>query len=505
MIYDFVIMGSGIGGLSTAALLANKGKSVCVVEANKVLGGCSGTYTFKENNIGKYSFCPGVFYLAECEKGGVIYDLLQELDLLSKIKFNALVADAVDEVHFKDFKVGIPQGGPQNLEKKLIELYPQFTPQIKEYIKLGDIIFRESNIWLDKTFEGPLKYLFTMNLWRYKYLTLNDFFDKVKMPRQLRAILGAQTSIANRAPKDISLAVYNAYQFAYLHSAHYPEKGMKFFTDELIRKITSNKKSRVITSCRVKNIHCKNGKIDAIDTTKGEIRGKMFISNIDPQKTTNMLSPAEYAEKFNDNFKYDYSPSGFGIFLGLKGIDLKKLGFRRGNICYHSKLDIDEEFEDMLEKNNFSHPELFISPQSLFTAEGIMCPANHHTLVIYAVGDYTYFKRLYENDRKRYNSLKKQLYEHVIDIVEKNYVPNIRKYIDAKKICTAIDVEKILNAPEGNIYGCDLVPKFYNPFKKTTFKSPFPNLFFIGATATYPGVHAIIRGSLVLYKELMKK
>ncbi len=38
--YDYVVIGSGLNSFSCAALLARKGKKVCIVEREAQLGGC---------------------------------------------------------------------------------------------------------------------------------------------------------------------------------------------------------------------------------------------------------------------------------------------------------------------------------------------------------------------------------------------------------------------------------------------------------------------------------
>src|ERR1041385_795523 len=40
MNYEVVVVGGGIGGLATAALLAARGVSVCLLERNSSVGGC---------------------------------------------------------------------------------------------------------------------------------------------------------------------------------------------------------------------------------------------------------------------------------------------------------------------------------------------------------------------------------------------------------------------------------------------------------------------------------
>ncbi len=41
MSYEVVVVGAGIGGLTTAALLAARGVSVCLLEKSSQTGGCA--------------------------------------------------------------------------------------------------------------------------------------------------------------------------------------------------------------------------------------------------------------------------------------------------------------------------------------------------------------------------------------------------------------------------------------------------------------------------------
>lgn len=61
---DAIVIGSGAGGLSTAALLAKAGKKVLVLEQHDQAGG--GLHTFVEKG---YEFDVGVHYVGEMGSG----------------------------------------------------------------------------------------------------------------------------------------------------------------------------------------------------------------------------------------------------------------------------------------------------------------------------------------------------------------------------------------------------------------------------------------------------
>lgn len=86
--YDIIIIGSGLGGLLSAVLLAKEGKKVCVLEKNNQYGG--NLQTFVRNKI---IFDTGVHYAGSLHNKQILYryfdyagiatDLeLERLDLL---------------------------------------------------------------------------------------------------------------------------------------------------------------------------------------------------------------------------------------------------------------------------------------------------------------------------------------------------------------------------------------------------------------------------------------
>ncbi len=73
---SIIVVGGGIAGLTSAALLAKEGYQVTLVEAHTKLGGCAGTF-----KRGPYTFDVGATQVAGLEKGGIHHRLFHYLDI----------------------------------------------------------------------------------------------------------------------------------------------------------------------------------------------------------------------------------------------------------------------------------------------------------------------------------------------------------------------------------------------------------------------------------------
>lgn len=124
--YDFVIIGSGLGGLYCAALLVKEGYSVCVLEKNRQLGGCLQIFSRE-----KLIFDTGVHYLGGLDKGQNLYRYFDYLGLMDKIAFKKLDMDGYDHISFDDDPIAykIPQG-----YDNFIQYYSELFPEEREGI-----------------------------------------------------------------------------------------------------------------------------------------------------------------------------------------------------------------------------------------------------------------------------------------------------------------------------------------------------------------------------------
>ena len=71
---DVIVIGAGIGGLTTAAMLARSGKKVCVLEMDARPGGYLAGFQRKE-----FRFDTAIHWLNQCGEGGLVYRIFEWL------------------------------------------------------------------------------------------------------------------------------------------------------------------------------------------------------------------------------------------------------------------------------------------------------------------------------------------------------------------------------------------------------------------------------------------
>ena len=103
--FDDLVIGAGMAGLSVAALLAQSGRRVLVLEAHDVPGGYAHTFTMKS-----FRFCAQVHYVFGCGEGETVDRLLARLELRDEVPFVRLDSEGFDHVVVAGERVRIPNG-----------------------------------------------------------------------------------------------------------------------------------------------------------------------------------------------------------------------------------------------------------------------------------------------------------------------------------------------------------------------------------------------------------
>ena len=114
--YDTIIIGSGMGGLATAAILAKEGQKVLVLERHYTAGGF--THVFKRKG---YEWDVGIHYIGEVQKNEKMIKKLFDYVTDGKLQW-ADMGDIYDRIFIGD-KVYDLVKGVKNFKSKMLEYF----------------------------------------------------------------------------------------------------------------------------------------------------------------------------------------------------------------------------------------------------------------------------------------------------------------------------------------------------------------------------------------------
>ncbi len=151
---EVVVVGAGIAGLTSAAILSKQGLSVTLIESHTQSGGCAGT--FKRKN---YIFDVGATQVAGLEKGGIHSRIFDFLDIPSP---EATILDPACVVDLNDDGMPIPIWYEK--DKWIAEQEIHF-PGSRRFWKLCNLIHQSSWIFANNNPVLPIS-----NFWDFSQL-----------------------------------------------------------------------------------------------------------------------------------------------------------------------------------------------------------------------------------------------------------------------------------------------------------------------------------------------
>ncbi len=496
--FDDLIIGSGMAGLAVGALLANAGRRVAVLEAHDEPGGYAHTFRMKE-----YRFCAQVHYIFNCGEGERIHDLLTQLGLAEQVPFLRLDPEGFDHIVVSRERFRIPNG-LEKLRLRLVRRFPEAERALRRYFEIITLLGAElegldvPNGLSVAALRAAVK---ARHVLYYLRWTLEDLYDKVGMPSRLRAILAGQSGDYLLPPRDVSLLLHVALVTLYDRGAYYPKNHYFQFVESLVGAIRRQPGCVVLLEHEVERIVCERGQVVGVVTKNGKrLTAKRYISNADPRLTAQLCGAGELA-KDRSRLDYDYSCGTVTMYLGVRGLDLREHGFGSFNVWHYPHDDLNRLYDDQLVRHDLSNPWLFMSTPTLHTDVPGLCPPGDQILEVATACDHARFAALRRDDRRAYNLEKKKIRERLLDVIEAEYVPNLRKHLVMRVTGTPATNARFVRAPEGNSYGAALTPRNMGP-KRKPFQSSLRNLWLANATAGFPSVAGAVGAGMRLFEEL---
>jgi all-trans-retinol 13,14-reductase len=500
---DFLIVGSGLSALVFGALMANAGKTVRILEAHEHPGGFGHTFTMAK----KYTFNAQLHYVWDCGEGYTVNRVLKKLNLDQDVTFERYDPDGFDHMKMPGYALDVPSD-PQELIRRLSELFPQAAQNIRKFV-----------MEVEKTSEGLKKLSPPINPGEllshfgqvfgtvlYLNSTLQDVFDKFKLPQAAQTLLALQWPDFLLPPNQLSFYAWVILFTGYQKGAFYPTQHFEYVIQSLVNTIEVND-GEVLLNHEVTKFIVADKTVtgvqamDLITHQTHEFSGETVICNIDPKKAAKMIGIENFSQTIRKKLNYDYSPSNFMAYCAVKDLDLRNYGFGKWNTFYSGHQDLNEAFEQMYEKNDFSNPSFAITTPTLLTDEHRDCPEDCQIIEFLTVANYDYFKQLKDTDRKAYRQKKEEILDSILDVVEKHYIPNLREHLVFKITGSPTTNEHFCGCPSGNSYGSSLTPRNMG-LGRLNHQTSLKNFYFCNASSGYPGFAPTFWTGAILYQRL---
>ena len=482
-----IVIGAGFAGLSAAALLAQAGHQVTLVEKHDHAGGRARQWKkdgFTFDMGPSWYWMPDVFeeYFGLFGKRVEDYYTLKRLSPSYRVYFG------------RDDFVDIPANMGE-LEALFESLEPGSVPKLREFLKqaaykyevgMKDYVHRPSlsiTEFLDPRLLGES---FRIQLWGSMRQHVAKFFQNPKLIK----ILEFPVLFLGATP-DNTPAMYSMMNHADLTlGTWYPMKGMHEIVKGMVQ-VAEEQGVKFIFNQEVKEIQVNKGLASVVRGESLDFEADIVVANSDYHHTDQVLLSKAYRNYSSSYWdKRTMSPSSLLFYLGLN----KKLeGIK------HHMLFFDEDFElhakEIYEDPRWPSKPLFYvcSPSQTDASVAPEGMENLFLLVPLAPG---------LEDRE---SEREQYYEIIMDRFEALIGQSVKDAVILKRSYAMNDFVKDYHSFKGNAYG------LANTLKQTALLKPrlksrkVANLYYTGQlTVPGPGVPPSLISGQVVAKEILK-
>ncbi len=489
--FDAIVIGSGMGGLAAASLLAQmKRYRVLVLERHFKLGGFIQSF----QRPGGYHWDVGLHYVGELESRSP-YRQAMDYITAGRLKW-VKMKDPFDVFLYPDLRFEVSSDRADYL-RKLQDLFPQESGPLQDYF-LDIIRVREILIgrWLPSA-----QMLKREEAYRQNYdlirQTLQTYLDSHFRDSRLKGLLASQWGNYGLPPKLASFGTHAATVRHYLDGGYYPSGSSSALVDvlaEIVREAGGELKTRH----RVVRILVEDRKARGVEveTLGGRVRfdAPEIYSDAGAEATYNgLLSEETHAPEILKELSNSPVHGVVVLYLGLKST-CGSLGVHGQNFWIYEHYDHDAMWEN---RNSLAGGK---ASYCFLSFPGIKDPgAKAPTAEIIADLDYDVFQTWRDKEWMRrgrdYSALKTKITETLLNFVESR-LPGFRKEVAYAELSTPLTVKHFTGYRGGNIYGFPGVSSRYEMecFKPNT---PIEGLKLVGVDAGSSGISGAMFGGLL--------
>ena len=485
--WDAIVIGSGISGLTAATALSRRGRRVLVLEQHSVAGGLTQRFMRQE-----WSFATGVHYVSgvgpDPGPAGQFGRLLHWLTD-GALEF-ASCGNPYDIVRLPGFEFGIAH--PETAYRQALHArFPTQQAAIDRWFEEMSASRHAAYSLLALRGMPPLL-AWGLRLWRgaevrrFSERTLAQALAPIEDAR-LRAVLGARWGDYGAPPETAPLLEHALVTGAYDAGAFYPVGGPVRFAQTMLPVIEAAG-GELRLGADVRQIVVGDGRAAGVVFDQAGQRHteqtRQVISAMGVANTVDCLdaevAPAwqETVHAFRRGFSY------LALYLGFDG-DIAAAGASAANVWVYESEDIGRVWQAPADEDA---PGLFVAFPSLKDP----AYAGKHTAEVLALCDARTFEpwlRLSAGERpEEYLALKAWVEERMLAQFRRHF-PQLAPMLRFHELSTPVTQQRYVRTPDGAMYGIEMTPQRLSS-RALNVRTPLPGLLLAGQDVSGAGIQA---------------
>ena len=506
--YDAIVIGSGIGGLSAAALLARYGgKKVLVLERHYTPGGY--THAFRRPG---YEWDVGVHYVGAMRPKTLLRALFDAIGD-GAIEW-ADMGDVYDRIVIGGDTYDFPKGR-ERFRAAMKERFPGEEAAIDAYLAaIGDAVRTIPAFMTEKVLPRPLAAL-AGPLLRRRFLKWSDrstreVLEGFTRNQRLIAVLTGQFGDYGLPPAESSFMIQAIVANHYLDGAYYPVGGAGVIA-KAIAPVIRRAGGDVLINAEVAGIVVEDGRAAGVKMAAdgATLRAPLVISDAGVSNTFARLLPRALAERhgFLERLQQVRPSIAYVcLYVGFRE-DAAALQLPRHNLWLYSHDDHERSFAEGSDHPDAAPPSLFMSFPAAKDPDFTRRHPGRATVDILGFVPWAWFERWRDTRwMKRgddYAAFKERLSQRLLERLYEQ-LPQLRGKVDRYELSTPLSTRHFCHYPHGEAYGLAHTPqRFRQRYLRPA--TPIRGLYLTGQDIFTCGLGGALAGGLAAASAILRR
>ena len=497
--YDAIVVGSGLGGLTTAALLAKAGRRVLVLERHYTAGGF--THSYRRRG---FEWDVGVHYVGDVHNEASPMRRLFDTVTDGQLQW-AKMDDVYDRVIVGEDSYDFVAGAA-NFRDSLLQSFPTAGAEIDEYLRLIRSATRSLPLHFGPRYlPGPLQPLAELaasvpSRHYFTRTTASVLADVISDPK-LAGVLTAQWGDYGLPPGQSSFGMHAIVAQHYLGGGNYPVGGAWQIANT-ITPVIEAAGGKVVVDAEVSELLMHGDRAIGVRMANGdEIQADKVISAVGVQNTFGQLVPPDVAARLpvaQQAQSLRPAVSHIGLFIGLNGTT-EDLGLEQTNLWLYRDYDHDRSLQRYLAQPNTDFPLNYISFPSAKDPSWPQRFPGKSTIDVISLAPYEWFERWqrtpWRNRGAEYEDFKATLSEALLADVYR-HAPGVQGRIAYHELSTPLSTQEFSGYQRGQVYGLEHSPeRFRQSWLRA--RTAVPGLYLTGQDILFCGVGSALMSGAV--------